>query len=278
MTHWEANDQLLAIGEFSRRCRLTPKALRLYDELGLLPPATVDQSNGYRYYGRDQVDTARLIGLLRGSAMGLDQIGRLLVAARADPGGAIDLLDRFLDGLESQHSNRRVLIRHIHSILREEDHSMFPIQTRHVESQRVMSIQRRLHASETDVFVAEAKAAFASHLGESEPIGPFIVVFHGVVDHESDGPIEAILGCPDHILPTEVVGVRTEPSHDETYTTITKAQWAFPAILAAYDAVACSTEVMERPGSRLSCREVYLAEPDGIEDDEVICDIAFPLA
>ena len=41
---------------------------------------------------------------------------------------------------------------------------MFPIQTRHVPAQRVMSIQRRLRAPETDGFVQEAKAAFAAHL------------------------------------------------------------------------------------------------------------------
>ena len=46
MTH------LLSIGEFSARCGLSPKALRLYAEAGLLVPAAVDSSNGYRYtYG-----------------------------------------------------------------------------------------------------------------------------------------------------------------------------------------------------------------------------------
>jgi hypothetical protein len=29
--------------------------------------------------------------------------------------------------------------------------------------------------------------------------------------------------------------------------------------------------------SRLSCREVYLTEPDAIGDDDAICDIAFPV-
>jgi PPM family protein phosphatase len=32
---------LMGIGEFARLSRLSPKALRLYDELGLLPPARV---------------------------------------------------------------------------------------------------------------------------------------------------------------------------------------------------------------------------------------------
>jgi hypothetical protein len=76
---------------------------------------------------------------------------------------------------------------------------------------------------------------------------------------------------------TDLIGVRTEPAHDEAFTTITKAQWDFPAILAAYDAVACSPEVANRPRSALSCREVYLTEPDTIGDDDLVCDIAFPV-
>ena len=277
VTPQDEEDRLLTIGEFSHRCRLTTKALRLYDKLGLLCPTTVDPANGYRYYGDEQIGTARLIGLLRGADMSLNEIGELLDASRVNRRTAIDLLGRFLDDLETQHSGRRVLIRHVNAILREKDETMFPIQTRHIESQRVMSIQRRLHASETDDFVAEAKAAFAAQLGDSKPIGPFTLVFHGIVDHESDGPIEAILGCDDGIQPTELIGVRTEPAHDEAYTTITKAQWDFPAILAAYDAVACSPEASARPGSKLSCREVYVAEPDDIGDHDPICDIAFPL-
>lgn len=42
---------LLSIGEFSAACRLSPKALRLYDRLGLLRPAQVDAVSGYRWYG-----------------------------------------------------------------------------------------------------------------------------------------------------------------------------------------------------------------------------------
>jgi hypothetical protein len=85
------------------------------------------------------------------------------------------------------------------------------------------------------------------------------------------------LACPDDVGPAGVIGVRTEEAHDEAFTTITKAQWDYPAILAAYDAVACSPEAAARPNGRLSCREVYLAEPASINDDELICDIAFPL-
>ena len=45
--------------------RELPKALRLYDELGLLPPARVDPDSGYRWYAAGQLDNARLVASLR---------------------------------------------------------------------------------------------------------------------------------------------------------------------------------------------------------------------
>ena len=49
---------LMTIGEFAERTRLSPKALRLYDQLGLVVPARVDASSGYRLYSEDQVEAA----------------------------------------------------------------------------------------------------------------------------------------------------------------------------------------------------------------------------
>lgn len=269
--------QLLAIGEFADRTRLTAKALRIYDETGLLRPAEVDPLNGHRRYGAGQVRQGRLISMLRGAGMSLSDIGVLLADLEMSRDVAVARLDRHLADLEARHASRRVLIQHIHATLREEERPMFPIQTRHVPAQRVMSIQRRLAVSEMPSFIREVKTAFAGHLGGTAPTAPFVLIFHGIVDQESDGPVEATMGCPDSVQTTDLIGIRTEPAHDEAFTTITKAQWEYPAILAAYDAVACSPEVSGRPRSRLSCREVYLAEPAAIGDDDLVCDIAFPL-
>ncbi|HEY1641911.1 MAG TPA: MerR family transcriptional regulator [Streptosporangiaceae bacterium] len=269
--------RLLTIGEFARQTRLTPKALRIYDDTGLLRPAEVDPAHGHRRYGAGQVRLARLIGMLRGAGMSLAEIGLLVADLGQDRDLAMARLDQYLTDLEARHTSRRFLIRHIHAILREENQPMFPIQTRHVPARRVMSIQRRLRAPETESFVKQAKAAFAGHLAGAAPAGPFVLIFHGIVDNESDGPIEATLACADDVQASDLIGIRTEPAHDEAFTTITKAQWAYPAILAAYDAVACSPEASARPGNRLSCREVYVAEPQAIGDNDLICDIAFPL-
>jgi DNA-binding transcriptional MerR regulator len=273
-----ASDPLLPIGEFARRTRLTAKALRIYDRVDLLRPASVDQANGYRRYDPGQVRTGQLIALLRGADVSLTDIRLILADLAAGGELALDRLSRLVADVNRRHADRKTLIGHIQAILKEGEDPMFPIATRNVPARRVMSIQRRLHGHETDDFVREAKAAFTAHLDAARATGPFTLIFHGPVNAEDDGPLEATLGCPEDVAPTALIGIRTEPAHEEAYTTITKAQWAYPAILAAYDAVACSPEVTARPGARLSCREVYLTEPDETNEHDPICDIAYPLA
>jgi protein phosphatase len=68
------NVKQLTIGEFARASRLSAKALRLYDELGLLRPARVDEWTGYRYYSPDQLERARLVAWLRRLGMPLAKI------------------------------------------------------------------------------------------------------------------------------------------------------------------------------------------------------------
>ena len=66
--------ELLSIGAFASASRLSPKALRLYDELGLLTPARVDPATGYRSYSVTQLDRARLVAWLRRLGMPLAEI------------------------------------------------------------------------------------------------------------------------------------------------------------------------------------------------------------
>jgi DNA-binding transcriptional MerR regulator len=78
--------RLLSIGEFAAATQLTPKALRLYDEQRLLLPASIDATNGYRYYSRAQVQLGRLIRTLRDMDLPLEEIAAVVSAegARAE--------------------------------------------------------------------------------------------------------------------------------------------------------------------------------------------------
>ena len=77
------NDDLLSIGAFAVFSGLSINALRHYDEVGLLRPASVDQVTGYRRYQPAQIDQARLICALRAIDLPIDEVRQVL----ADPGG-----------------------------------------------------------------------------------------------------------------------------------------------------------------------------------------------
>jgi DNA-binding transcriptional MerR regulator len=72
--------QLMPIGRFSRLTGVGVKALRHYDEVGLLTPAAIDDETGYRFYSLDQVDRAEAIRLLRRLDMPLEEIRSALAA------------------------------------------------------------------------------------------------------------------------------------------------------------------------------------------------------
>jgi DNA-binding transcriptional MerR regulator len=71
---------MLTIGRFADVTGLTAKALRHYDEIGLLVPARVDPDNGYRYYDTAQVEHGVTIRRLRALELPLDEIKSLLGA------------------------------------------------------------------------------------------------------------------------------------------------------------------------------------------------------
>jgi len=101
----------LGIGEFARRCGLSPSALRFYDECGLLKPAGTDPANGYRQYGTEQVAIAVLIRDLRGLGMAIGAIRVVL-----DQPAAIrhKVVDERIGELEMSLVGARRLARTIH--------------------------------------------------------------------------------------------------------------------------------------------------------------------
>jgi PPM family protein phosphatase len=98
--------ELMTIGDFAARTRLSAKALRLYDRLGLLRPAQTDPVSGYRRYSADQVETARLVGLLRRLGMPLAAIADVLAMP---PAGAAEAIEAYWAAAEAQTADRREL-------------------------------------------------------------------------------------------------------------------------------------------------------------------------
>jgi DNA-binding transcriptional MerR regulator len=266
--------ELMTIGAFARRSRLSLKALRLYDELGLLRPASVDGTTAYRHYGDDQVERARLIGLLRRLEMPLERIGRVLDLPAA---GQIVEIDRFWREVEGSIAIKRRLVSYLEGYLDGRGDTMFDVKTRDVPDQQVLTTSRHVRVPYLEPFLMETMAALPTALeGTSARTDSHcFVIYHGEVNEDSDGPVEVCLPFEGSISAPSGTRVRIEPAHHEAYTTITPEQCAFPKILEAYDALDrfLRRNAMESAGSP---REVYFVEHTKVGPNDPFCDVAWP--
>ena len=203
-------EELLPIGRFARLSGLTVKALRHYDEIGLLRPARVDESSGYRYYALTQARSAEAIRRLRSLEVPLDEI-RDLVAA--DPpalrehlvvhrsrleGRAVetrrilDELDRLIDGKEKLVPETKDMIR-------------FELQIKEVPSRRVALVRERAHIDEMTNVVPAGIDRVAHAIGMRHSGPPFCRCPFA----DPDGYLETEIGWPvdddvDAEVPVEI--------------------------------------------------------------------------
>jgi DNA-binding transcriptional MerR regulator len=107
------SSQLIPIGAFSSVTQLSTKALRLYAENGILPPAWVDEQTAYRYYTHEQVRTARLIRTLRDMDMPL-ALGAQCVQR---PDRVEALAQAHMRELANAHAQQQIAHRNLNSLI-----------------------------------------------------------------------------------------------------------------------------------------------------------------
>ncbi len=106
---------MFTIGEFSRATHLSVKALRHYDDIGLLVPADVDPLTGYRRYQAAQVPSAHLIKRLRDLEMPLPEVRQILAAP--DLGARDALIAAHLERMESTLARTQQTVAALRSLL-----------------------------------------------------------------------------------------------------------------------------------------------------------------
>lgn len=271
-----AGGRLLTTGVFARRSRLSLKALRLYDRLGVLTPAHVDRTNGYRRYHESQLATARLVAMLRRLDMPLAQVAEV-VSATGSRGA--DVIADYWNGVERRVASQRELAAHLRDRLQGERRNLglFEVRVRDVPEQVVLTEQRHVLVPDLVAWVRSAtdrlRRAARACGGHS---GPGFVVYHGEVNQDSDGPVEACLPVDPSCAALATLAMRREPAHREAYVRVRKAQVEYPQILSAFDAVgqwiADQGRVEAGPP-----REVYFTSFEAAGPADEVCDVAFPI-
>ncbi|MFJ8441944.1 MerR family transcriptional regulator [Kitasatospora griseola] len=267
-------EDLIAIGELAARTRLSLKALRLYGDRGLLPPARTDPRTGVRRYGPAQVERARRIALLRAAGLPLARIAAVLDAGGAE---SVRLLAAYWREQESVHAARREAAGYARAVLTGRNPTVYEIAEREVPEQKVLFTRSQVTAADLPGFLAASSELLLSHLRQTGAClsGPIFAVFDGLVSEDSDGPVEVCAPTVNPVEPAGRIGVRIEPAHREAYLTRTKRQAGFAAMAAAHDAV--GTWLTDHGHTRSAAnREVYYPNWATAGPDEHVADIAVP--
>jgi len=214
----------ISIGEFARRSRLSLKALRLYDERGVLVPARVDQASGYRYYDTAQLDQARLVVMLRQLQLPLAAIKELLAC---DPADAATRVAQYWRGAEAAHDARRELADYLVNRLRGKRSVMYEVGTREIPERSLLCLKRVVDQQEMFAFGKE----FIGIMRE-RPLpkmagreGAAFCIWWGLVNDDSDAPIEWCKPVPAAQAESLAarypeLSLRTEPAHQEAFVAL----------------------------------------------------------
>jgi DNA-binding transcriptional MerR regulator len=212
----------VSIGEFARLSRLSPKALRLYDELGVLRPARVDPGTGYRWYETAQLEQAGLIASLRQIGLPLAQVGELL---ELDSAGAMaDRVMAYWNGVEADHAARRDLTGYLVRRLTGDSEDLYQVDTRRLPERRLLCLKRNVDEAGAFALGREFVGLIRSRPLPRLPgrAGATFTIYWGEVSQDSDGPAEWCRPVPDDQAEAAAAGfpeltLRSEPAHEEAF-------------------------------------------------------------
>ncbi|MBM4422931.1 MAG: MerR family transcriptional regulator [Chloroflexi bacterium] len=268
---------MIRIGDFSKLSQVTVKALRLYDERGLLRPARVDDFTGYRYYSADQLPRLNRILALKDLGFSLEQIAQLLKD---------DLLVEQLRGMlkmkraeieqrleDEQERLARVEAR-LRQIERENEMSNYEIVIKKIEPVRVAAVRDTIPAYSQQGGLWNELYAQVGQYG-AQFAGPALTVYYDEEYKERDVDVEVcqpIHGSTPahgrvkvHDLPG---GAMASAVHNGAYNRIGQA----------YEAI---TRWVEANGYKIAgpIRELYLraSQPVRQDDESCVTEIQFPV-
>jgi DNA-binding transcriptional MerR regulator len=231
-------DGHLSVGRFAQAAQLSRKALRLYDQLGILAPSYVDPESGYRYYSTTQFERARFIRLLREMEMPLADIRRVLAATTTDE--AIQLVTDCQRAFETKadqvhHATLKVLAH-----LRKENNMMdVDVSVKDFPTREVVCVKKNITVPAFHEYIPKALSRLSEYAkGKGARInGDPMCFYYGPVNESDDGPVEICFPIDGNIAPTGDILVREIPAHHGAIGSAKPEQSKFPDILEVWDAV-----------------------------------------
>jgi DNA-binding transcriptional MerR regulator/effector-binding domain-containing protein len=187
------DDGLMTIGTFSRASLLSIKALRAYHEAGILVPARVDPTTGYRSYHAGQLADAAVIRRLRDLDVPLDRV-RAVVTAR-DPDVTRRVLAEHAAAMQARLDEVSRIVGELQrGVEQPADHT--PVHVRDEPGAHTLAVRGEVAEVDFAGFLGEAYAAIGAVAERSgiAPAGPLGALYPEVIaDESTPAPLEAFM-------------------------------------------------------------------------------------
>lgn len=273
----------IPIGTFSRVTRLSQRALRLYDERGLLVPAARDVCTGYRSYTADQIGRGVVIGHLISLGFGLAEVAALLDAR--DAGDPETVRRLFAERREVVCAGLRRLAAIDAALARGgADPGVFAMSVsepviKEIPAMRVLSRRGMGTYGETiSRLIGEVCGALAPRNGRKPSFsvaGPIMTIYHDNEYREQGADLEVALPVTGRVeVDNPGLELRTLPATRVVSVVYTGPyQGISSAHQAAFDGV--RTLGLEWDGP---ARELYLNDPGAVSEEELMTEVQYPVA
>jgi effector-binding domain-containing protein len=265
---------LVPIGRFSKMTRLSIKALRLYDEIGLLPPAHVDPSSGYRYYDLGQANKAEAVRILRSVDMPLDEIR--VVLDTEDPELVHKQLVAHRERLADRLAAQERMLAYLESLIQREG-GIMPYEVEVVEAapQTIAAIKVHTTLRKIAEDIPAGFGAVVQAIGSAglPPSGAPLLVYHDVIDEETEGEVEICIPVGGRIDGDSEVytrelegGIMAATTHQGPYHEIAPAYHTLTSWISEH-----GHEMAGPP------REIYLNDPQSVSEEELLTRVEWPI-
>ncbi|HEY7143551.1 MAG TPA: helix-turn-helix domain-containing protein [Streptosporangiaceae bacterium] len=271
----------MSIGEFARLSRLSAKALRLYDELGLLMPEQVDPASGYRWYAPAQLRQAQLVASMRQIGMPLTDIKAI---TGLDPHAVAERLARYWAAAEAEHAARRALAGSLVAHFSGERSAMYEVATRDIPARRLLCLHQHVTPDQAvpvgRSFIARFRDGSVPRIAGAS--GALFVIYYGQVNDDSDGPVEWCRPVADADAAAVAakfpdLTLRTEPAHEMAFAHLPSALVSPTEIMTVIQSLEnWAAEHRRQPSGSL--RQVFYFSPGAPSGNGPACDFAFPLS
>ncbi|WP_241647983.1 MerR family transcriptional regulator [Methanoculleus taiwanensis] len=267
---------------FSLITHLSPKALRLYDEKGLLVPAERDICTGYRYYTYAQIERAVRIKNLLWLGFSLDEAATLLSAKEQGDAGRVRTL--FAERLvATEHEIRR--LHAVQEVLQQQDPlfggfrmSITEPEIKEIPALRVLSRRERgVYQEAIPRLIGELCAFFEAGNGQqsaAKMAGPIIFICHDEEYRETDADIEIAIPITGRVaVDTAAIEVRTLPAARVVSVLHTGP---YSGVGAAYEKIFAyiGGHALALAGPT---RELYFNDPAEVPETELLTEVQFPV-